>query len=134
MAHKITYNEKLHIIETKGEGIITQSEMKEIFSQILQIAKEKDAALFLSNYLGAKISISVAEYYELPKLFEDTASALGLNARNLKRALVVDKSVHNTDFLETVSFNRGQQLKIFQHVDKAMEWLLPIHQTVTSSE
>ena len=126
MPHAITYNSETHIIEIKLHGQITFNEIKEIYSQALPIAKDKNSSLFLSDYREAVLCLSAFEIYELPKIFADTATTIGFSPYQLKRAIVPSKthSPNNYQFFETVSQNRGQSYaKLFQDIDEAKKWL-----------
>jgi len=123
MTHTIIYNPETHIIETKVQGNIALDEMKEIFSEAMQIAIEKEVFLFLSDFREATISLSTMNIYDLPKILSDTAAPLGGNVHKFKRAIVTAKDFKDSGFSETVTVNRGQNAKFFHDVDEAKKWL-----------
>lgn len=126
MPHTITYHPETQILELKLHGQITFNEIKEIYSEALPFAKDKNSSLFLSDYREAVLCLSTFEIYELPKIFSETAAAVGFIPFHLKRA-IVQSQTHNPDdyqFFETVSQNRGQSLaRLFQDIDEAKKWL-----------
>ena len=126
MPHVITYNPETHIVEIKLHGQITFNEIKEVYSQALPIAKDKNSSLFFSDYREAVLCLSTFEIYELPQIFADIATTIGFSPYQLKRAIVPSKthSPNDYQFFETVSRNRGQSFaRLFQDIDEAKKWL-----------
>ena len=123
MSHTIAYNSDSHIIEIKFQGDIILSELQELFSESVRIAKEQNCFLFLSDYREATVKLSTLEIHNLPKILSDIFAPYGIPATKLKRALVVAKDLKDYHFFETVTLNSGQNTKIFQDVAEAKEWL-----------
>ena len=124
MAHTIIYNPETHIIETKVQGNVTLSEMKEIFTEAVRIAIEKDTFLFLSDFQEATINLSVMEIYALPKILSNIAAPMGVSASRFRRAIVFSQqNFSDSRFAENVTANQGQNAKFFQDVDEAKRWL-----------
>ncbi len=126
MPHISTYNLETHVVEIELHGQITFSEIKEIYSQAMRIAKDQNSSLFFSDYREAVLCLSIMEIYQLPQIFADIATAIGFSPYQLKRAIIPSKR-YNPDgyqFFETVSINRGQSLaKLFHDIDEAKKWL-----------
>ena len=124
MTHTIICNPETQIIETKIQGNITLSEMKEIFAEAVRIAIEKDTFLFLSDFREATINLSVMEIYDLPKILSNIAIPMGVNANRFRRAIVFSQqNFSDSRFAENVTANQGQLAKFFQDVDEAKKWL-----------
>jgi len=123
MAHTITYNPETHFIETKFQGSVASDEMKEIFSEALQIAIEKETFLFLSDFREATINLSTLEIYELPKAMSNTAIQLGLKPYQIKRAIVTNKDFKDSTFSENTNVNNGLRAKFFNDIEEAKKWL-----------
>ena len=124
MSHTILYNSDMHIIESTFQEGLTFSEVKEFISEGVRIAKEKDCALFLTDYRKATLKLSTLEIYEVPKLMQETFASTGLNIRRIRRAVVAAKDLKDYLFYETVTINRGQNAKVFYDIDEAKKWLL----------
>ena len=126
MSHTIQYNSELRFIELKASGTVIPDEFKEIFSQGLQLAKEKDCFLLLSDFREAtEINISTMEIYNLPKVLSEITAQSGIHAGQFKRAIVVAaKDTADSRFAEDVAANQGQFAKFFQDIDEAKKWLL----------
>ncbi len=124
MTHEITYDPITKIIRIKVTGNILLDEIKQIYIEAIQNAKEEEAFLFLSDYRQAQISLSAVEIYELPRTFVDIAKSAGYNPYHLKRAILPSGKPEDFRFFETVSINSGQSFaKLFQEVDEAIGWL-----------
>ena len=123
MPHTVIYNPEANIIESKFQGDLTFNEVKEFISEGALIAKEKDCTLFLTDYREVRLKLSSLEIYEVPKLMENRFASLGLNARRLRRAIVVAKDLKDYLFYETVAINSGQCAQVFYDIDQAKKWL-----------
>ncbi len=119
MSHTIIYNSEMHIIESTFQEGLTFSEVKEFISEGVRIAKEKDCALFLTDYREATLKLSTLEIYEVPKLMQETFASTGLNIRRIRRAVIAAKDLKDYLFYETVTINRGQNAKVFYDIDEA---------------
>ncbi len=123
MTHTITYNPAVGIIETVVQGPITLSEAKEIVSEIIQVAAENDCFLCLTDYRQAIIDMSTSDIYSIPKIISNKQGSTGLHSKIFKRAIVVEKGLKDFRFLETVTLNTGQHIKLFTDMDEAKKWL-----------
>ena len=121
MSHTIVYNSEEHIIELKVLGRLTMGEIREIIPQMVSTIKEKDCFSIVSDYREAELNLSTIDIYEVPKMI---SIALGeFDGFRLKRALVVTKDLKDFHFFDTVSFNQGQNVKLFQDIVEAKKWL-----------
>ena len=123
MTHTVTYNPVLGVIETVGQGKLTFSEAKEIITDITKIAVEKDCFLCLSDYRHAIIEMSILEIFNIPRILADIVTSFGLYPAKFKRALIVEKSLSDFEFFETVSVNIGHHIRLFHDIDEAKKWL-----------
>ena len=123
MSHTIIYNSESHVIEIKVQGKLTVDEIREITSEIAQIAVAKNCFLCLSDLREARLNLSTLELYELPQIISDMLASAGVNVHGFKRALVVAKDLENFRFFETVTSNRSQNARLFQDIDEAKKWL-----------
>ncbi len=127
MSHIIRYNPETDIIEITVKGLANQEELKEVFSQGIQLAKEKNCFRFLNDFREANIQMSTMDLYKLPEILSEISTPLGIPASKLRRALVISPSyTRDATFAEDVAVNRGQHAKFFHNVEEAKEWLLKI--------
>jgi len=124
MPHTVTYNSETHVVETKAHGNLTLDEAKELIFDIGQVCVEKNCFLCLSDYREATLNLSTLDIYSIPQLLSDILASMGLPANKVKRAVVVAKDIKDFEFFETVTINRGQNIKLFQDIDEAKKWLL----------
>jgi hypothetical protein len=123
MPHTIIYSSETHMIQSKIYGDLTLSEVKEVLVKFARIVKEKNCKMLLNDYREATVKLSTVEIYELPKIYADVFALYGLDVYRLKRALVAAKDLKDYLFFETVTFNRGQNAKVFYDIDEAQKWL-----------
>jgi hypothetical protein len=77
----------------------------------------------LSDFLDASIHLTTLEIFNLPKMVAGQNASQKKKPIQFKRALVIKRSA-DSEFFETVSFNVGLILKVFQDRGKALKWLL----------
>lgn len=63
------------------------------------------------------------EIYGFPERVAEITLPLGEARHSLKRAIVKGKADGDFEFAATVSFNRGQLLRVFHSLDEARDWL-----------
>lgn len=124
MTHIVTYNLELGIIETSVQGKLTLSEAKELISEITECAIANKCFLCLSNYREATMEMSTFQIYEIPNVLSNIVTSLGLHPNKFKRAIIVEKDLHDFNFYETVSLNSGQNIRLFREIDEGKKWLL----------
>ena len=123
MAHKTIFNVETGIIETKYQGIVTFNEVKEVVSESITLSEENKRYLWLADYSEATLNLSTMEIYDLPKLILEAATSLNIVAFHIKRAIVIIRDKANYEFAEIVSKNRGQNIDLFDDIEKARKWL-----------
>lgn len=124
MAHTVFYNPDTKIIEAKVQGNLTETEANELIAEVIQIGRENKCLLCLSDYREAILNLSIFEIFEIPKKISKIVAPYGVNAAKLKRAIVVANNLKAYRFFETITLNSGQNIRLFQDIDKAKEWLL----------
>ena len=124
MAHTMTYNADLQIIELTVQGNVTWAEALEMMSESAQLIQKWNCFRVLSNYTEATVQFSTNEIYRLPQILADTLASSGISVHRVKRALVVARDLQDFRFFDTVSNNRVQPTKIFLDLTEAKNWLL----------
>lgn len=123
MAHKTIFNLEIGIIETKLEGVIAFSELKEVISELTIISQTEQCYFWLNDFSEANPQFSVTEIYEFPKLIVEAATSLNIEASQIKRAVVMSTGEADYPFAKTIALNRGQSLELFDDIEKARTWL-----------
>ena len=124
MAHQVTYNPDSGLIESKIQGDLSLEEAKQLIAEIGATAKENNCFLCLSDYREATMNLSTVEIYDIPRILAGSLASIGVDAQKFKRAIVVERSLEDYHFYETVSLNTGQNIKLFLDMDEAKKWLL----------
>jgi len=124
MTHTVTFNPALGVIETAAQGNLALQEVKEIISEISQVAIEQDCFLCLSDYREATIEMSTLQIYDIPRILSDIVTSFGFRPSKFKRAIIAEKSLIDYQFFESVTLNQGQRIRLFQDIEEAKQWLL----------
>ena len=124
MAHTMTYNADLQIIELTVQGNVAWAEALEMMYESAQLIQKSNCFRVLSNYSEATVQFSTVEIYRLPQILSDTLASSGISVHQVKRALVVARDLQDFQFFDTVSNNRVQKTRIFRDRTEAKNWLL----------
>jgi hypothetical protein len=118
MAHTLVYNADTDCIELTVEGTFTMERLKRIAPEVATLSAQSGCLNILNDMSGATIDISLSEAYASPQEM-DSSGIL----RTTRRALVVPEDFAQGGFLETVTRNRGHNLKVFHDRQSALQWL-----------
>jgi hypothetical protein len=120
----VVYDAEKRLIVIEIRGRIDKALVQNLASQVAGFSKEHNCFHVLNDAREATIFLSTLEIYSLPRTIMEILSATGVDVRKFKRALVFSKNVDDFTFFETVSRNRGQNVKLFRNIDEAVSWLL----------
>jgi len=112
------------IVAATVEGRLTVGVAEQTISEMTEVSTRHYADLLLVDLRNATMAASTTDIYYLPSRF----AGLGLNSRH-KLALFVAQDQQAHDFLETVSYNRGYSIRVFEDLDEAKSWLKGSPQT-----
>lgn len=118
MKYEVTYNEEYNCLIGKYTGDLTIEFVKEYVQEIANLATLHNCKRFINDLREANIKISVANFYNAPKIV-----SINMFDRTWKRAIIVRKKTDELNFFETTSLNQGFQVKIFLDLKDALEWL-----------
>lgn len=119
MLHKLFYDPDTKCVYLQIEGSVTNARIRKIAPEVASLCKEANCNRLLNDMSSATIDVSFAELFESPQIMEESRIP-----PTLKRALVVPHSFKDFRFLETVSRNRGHNLRVFYDINEAKKWLL----------
>lgn len=122
MSFKAKYNKHLNLIESTYKGIIKGEELMQQVLSNIDLAKKNNTHKFLTDCRELSPNINVIDSYKLVKLYEKLEGA-----SNMKEAILIPdipEAARAIEFYETVSLNRGFQVKAFTDRDEALSWLL----------
>ena len=119
MNYELTYDEERDLIVGYIHGDFDSSVVKKMATDLANMVRKHGCSRVLNDLRGAQITPSVLDIYSMPKFVNQAGIPI-----ICKRALVVRELSEDYHFLETVSANVGQQVRIFTDPDAAIEWLL----------
>jgi len=98
---------------------VTMEKIREAAPQVAKLCEEKECFRILNDMSSARIEISMVDAFQSPAIMDKSGIT-----RITKRALVVPPDFDKSEFLETVTRNRGHDLMVFNDIEKAKQWLL----------
>ena len=123
MPYTVTYNPETHYIYYRFLGKLNMKEVRELSAAAARLANEQNCYLVLADLREAAVGLTMAEVFEIPGLLKEVLTPYGLLIQKFKRAVVVKKRILILEFFETVSVNRGHNVKIFVDENLAFKWL-----------
>ena len=118
MDFEIKYSEEKKMILGRMSGDIDMVVIKKMAAELESIVEARDCLKFLNDCRESIVPESIIDLFEIPKLVGEAR----LNG-NCKCAIVVKDIRDQWEFLETISTNRGQRIRIFTDFDEAHAWL-----------
>jgi hypothetical protein len=119
MKYELKYDKERNLITGYIYGEFDSSLVTKMSSDLMDMMQKYDCNRLLNDLRSAKITPETLDIYVMPKKVAQSREAI-----RCKRALVVNGPLKDYHFLETVSVNLGQQLKIFTDIDPAIDWLI----------
>ena len=116
MPDKININEKLKFVTIFSYGKVTNDDISESIDTVAKLFHEGKINKVLVDTTKQVSVPDVVGFYDLSKKFP----------YGLKIALLTTKeqlSFEGLKFFETTSFNKGKDLKIFNLIEEAKNWL-----------
>jgi hypothetical protein len=111
-----------NIIYIVNEVIQTIKDYMDQTVKAMELAKEHEIHLFLSDNTKATNIAKLIELFNLPEMYEK-----GKANRMNRLAVITPKSnydIENYEFFETICRNRAWNVKLFRDKQNAIEWLL----------
>jgi hypothetical protein len=121
----MAYNEKEEIIEIYFSGAYDPAIMEKLAPVLAKLIDEKQCHKLLLDYRqkNGKLNLSTLNLYKTPQKVDQEYTKQGVDAVQLKRAILIFEQDDDIEFLETVNFNQGHFLKVFYDETSAREWL-----------
>ena len=121
MSWKIEFVKEDGILHLKAEGVMNIDLIKQMSSQAIGYAVEYGTNKYLVDLRKMVPEVSTMNIHDLPKILRD----FGLTLRSRIAVLFSPSSEKKEDFsfFETVSLNRGLQVRLFMDPDEALQWL-----------
>lgn len=126
MNFKVTFNDKTQIVESKVhcefDWNLVESMIPEIGKHILQSGTN----LIFIDFRRSKVTMSTTKIYETPRKIAEEFAKMGIDAKKMRRAILIMPGQKDFDFLESVTSNNAQILKLFYDEEQAMNWLISL--------
>jgi len=110
------------IVTVRNIGELTYTDFVKESTEALQLAKEKDAFLFLVDNTQLIAQASIVELFDFPDMYE----RIGV-PKTIKLAVLISKNTiakNEVRFYENVCYNRGWRVRVFTSYDATILWLL----------
>ena len=114
----LIYDAQRHLILGKIHGEFDSSVVSSMAAALAVMAREHACSKVLNDLRDAIITRSAFDIFDMPRIVEKAGVPY-----ITKRALVVREPLEDFQFLETVSFNVGQRVRVFTNYDTAIKWL-----------
>lgn len=119
MKWTIMPNENKNFITVTTEGELQKEDLNRMLGDIIKNAAILKIMNIIIDHRKATFSVSMAETFERPYHFQESGVP-----RTSKIALIFTTIENSTyKFFETIFINRGFQVKIFDNIHDAENWL-----------
>lgn len=119
MSFNILHDPTTNCVILTFHETVTMEKIREAAPLVAQFCEEKKCFRILNDMSSARIQISIVDVFQSPAIMDNSGIT-----RITKRALVVPPDFDKSEFLETVTRNRGHDLMVFNDIEKAKQWLL----------
>lgn len=120
MESSVLYDPDSHTILVMLVGAIDEVTMNETAAKARRVAEEHACFNVLADLRQARSAVSTVAIFGRAK---ESQQLYGRKTQDSKRALVVAENSEDAIFYETVSQNRGQNVRLFHDIDEAKRWL-----------
>jgi len=100
-------------------GTVTMEAIREMAPAVAALCERTGCRRILNDMSTATVEVSFLEVFGSPKAMDESGVS-----RQTIRALVVPPDFREAGFLETVTRNRGHNLRVFTDLAEAKRWLL----------
>ncbi|NMC83999.1 MAG: hypothetical protein GYA58_01815 [Anaerolineaceae bacterium] len=123
MSIHVFFNEEDQIIESHLDEPFDWSIIERMVPQLSRQILERQCRRILLDFRGANLHLSTFNVYATPQKLAEEFKKRGIDIRSLKRALIFMPDDGDYRFLETVSINQAQTLRVFYDEEPAKIWL-----------
>lgn len=126
MSHQITFDAHSGIIIATLHGIADEAEVRAVLKQSSELAIEHQCTRWMNDLTDAEDRLTVLDIFALPKYMEELGNSSGIMIQRIKIAVVIPARTKKHLFAEVVGANRGQNMRVFNDVSAATQWLQSI--------
>lgn len=118
MTYELSYDRERDLILGKVEGEIDSELVKKMAAEFAELVFSTGCQRLLNDLRKAHISGDAFDIYGMPRTVERHGVPF-----TCRRAWLVSGLSENFKFFETVSVNACQQVRVFNDLELALEWL-----------
>ena len=126
MNFKVTFNESTQIVESRVHGDFDWNLVETMIPEIGKHLLQSGTNLIFIDFRRSKVTMSTTKLYETPRKIAEEFGKMGIDAKKLRRAILIKPGQKDFDFLESVTSNNAQILKLFYEEELAMQWLISL--------
>lgn len=119
MGYELSYDAEKKIIRGRVLGELNPSLVKNMAVDLEKLGRKHKCPRLLNDLREAVISKSLLDIYSMPRVVEQAGMQ-----KSFRRAIVVNPPVNDYRFLEIVSVNEGQEVRVFSDPEEALRWLV----------
>ena len=119
MGYELSYDAEKKIIRGRVLGEFIPSLVKNMAVDLEKLGRKHKCPRLLNDLREAVISKSLLDIYSMPRVVEEAGMQ-----KSFRRAIDVNPPVNDYRFLETVSVNEGQEVRVFSDPEEALRWLV----------
>ncbi len=118
MSWKNVYVPDTHIIHVTVSGLVDRRQWEKQLPSSIKEAALHSCYRFLVDYRKADLQLGLLDLYDRPAYYEKAGMP-----RSARIALLFAPTAKDTDFIETVTSNRGYSVRVFREMEPAVVWL-----------
>lgn len=119
MGYKLSHDQERDIIVGRIEGEMVPALVQEMAAEFAGLVRTSGCHRLLNDLRGARLTPSSFDIYSMPRIVDEREVPV-----TCRRALLIPEEADDFRFLETVSVNYGQHVRVFTDPEAAIEWLL----------
>lgn len=119
MGYELSYDAEKKIIRGRVLGELNPSLVKNMAVDLEKLGRKHKCPRLLNDLREAVISKSLLDIYSMPRVVEEAGMQ-----KSFRRAIDVNPPVNDYRFLEIVSVNEGQEVRVFSDPEEALRWLV----------
>lgn len=119
MGYELSYDAEKKIIRGRVLGELNPSLVKNMAVDLEKLGRKHKCPRLLNDLREAVISKSLLDIYSMPRVVEQAGMQ-----KSFRRAIDVNPPVNDYRFLEIVSVNEGQEVRVFSDPEEALRWLV----------
>jgi hypothetical protein len=124
MSIQVTIDEKDNLIVCKMDELLDWPVMERLVIEISRVVVETNCRKILVDMREGGIHLSTARIVMTPKKLAGEFMKHGVAVESLTRAVLIGSNAVDFHFLENVSLNQNQRLRIFTDESLARQWLM----------